>query len=135
MKRILISLLSAFIFTSTVTAQQKDSLFVPLLIKFQSHCCGVPSEQPLKKYISRFKKQQKIKTITAQQIGPMGKEGEYFLAFELKNLSRKKKLLFIKNIQTVVTKMTDTGNAVAETNTWILRSELPGRATWESRKF
>jgi hypothetical protein len=55
----------------------------------------------------------------------MGKEGEYYLAFPLKEMNRKQKFLFWNKISKVTEKMKDKGNASVELKMNIFKSELP----------
>ena len=125
----LLFILSISIFTLTSFAQQKKkkekSLYYPVVVQFHSVCCGVPSEKPLTQYITAFKKANKIQKINANKISPMGKEGEYYLAFPLKEMDRKQKFLFKNNLKTITDKMKDKGNASVEENMNIFKSELP----------
>ena len=118
------------IFTLTSFAQQKKkkekSLFYPVVVQFHSICCGVPSEKPLTQFITTFKKANHIQKINAVKISPMGKEGEYYLAFSLKEMDRKQKFLFRNKLKNITDKMKDKGNASVEENMNIFKSELPG---------
>ena len=87
-------------FISISFGQQSDStLKYAVVIKFQSICCGVPNAAPLKKFVSKFKKEYHTKTIRADKIGPMGREGEYYLGFNLKELTRKQKHYFLNALE------------------------------------
>lgn len=125
----LLCILSISIFTFTSLAQQskkkEKSLFYPVVVQFHSVCCGVPSEKPLTQFIAAFKKDNQIQKINAIKISPMGKEGEYYLAFPLKEMNRKQKFLFWNNITKVTEKMKDKGNASVELKMNIFKSELP----------
>jgi hypothetical protein len=125
----LLCILSISIFTFTSQAQQnkkkEKSLFYPVVVQFHSVCCGVPSEKPLTQFIATFKKDNQIQKINAIKISPMGKEGEYYLAFPLKELNRKQKFLFWNKISKVTEKMKDKGNASVELKMNIFKSELP----------
>ncbi len=136
MKKILASILVLMLIGTTVFAQQlqKETTY-PLVIKFQSHCCGVPDDTPLRKWLVAFKKQYKIRKITADKIGPMGKEGEYYLAFSLKGFTRKQKTAFLKKVKIVTAKMKDQGSAVCEENMLINPSDLPSRSGKETIRF
>ena len=122
-------IISIALFSFNVSAQQKKkkekSLFYPAVVQFHSVCCGVPSDKPLQQFISKFKKENHIKKINADKIAPMGKEGEYYLAFPLKEMNRKQKFLFRNNLKNIIVKMNDKGNASVEENMNIFKSELP----------
>lgn len=95
---------------------QKTGSTYPLAVLFNSECCGVPDSKPLLNYIKSFKKKNKLKAITAYRIGPMGKEGEYHLAFPLKELDKRRTLLFTNGVKAVAATMKDKGNAQVEEN-------------------
>lgn len=126
----LVFILMISFFTLPSFAQQKKnkekSLYYPVVVQFHSVCCGVPSDKPLIQYISTFKKANKIQKINAIKISPMGKEGEYYLAFPLKEMDRKQRFLFKNNLKNITDKMKDKGNASVEENVNIFKSELPG---------
>jgi hypothetical protein len=99
-----------------------------VVVKFGSMCCGVPSNKPLLDYIIAFKKKNKIKKIACDSIGPMGKEGEYDMAFKLKELKKKQVAIFVKEITEIATTMKEQGYTNVEENIEIDKSAL-GRAT------
>lgn len=70
-----------------------------MAIQFHSVCCGVPSEIPVVKMIKSFKKKNHIKSITAYHIGPLGKEGEYDLAFQLTELNKSQRVKLIGQLK------------------------------------
>ena len=123
----LLFILFISIITLTSFAQQKKekSLYYPVVVQFHSVCCGVPSDKPLIQYINSFKKANKIQKINAIKISPMGREGEYYLAFPLKEMNRRQKFLFRNKLKTITDKMKDKGNATVEENMNIFKSELP----------
>lgn len=118
----------ACILTCSLTAQIRDSISYPVVIQFNSECCGVPSDKPLKNYVKAFRKKYKIKKITALHVGPMGKEGEYWLAFSFKELSRKQAAVFTRGLKLITAKLKDRGSATLVENTAIVHSDLPVRA-------
>lgn len=115
-------------------AQDKDSTDYPIVLKFSSIGMGVPRDEPLRNCINSFKKKNKVKKILAKRIGPMGKEGEYWLAFSLKELTKKQKTNFKGQLKTATAKMTDKGKVDYEENVKIISSEL-GRATIQDVSF
>jgi hypothetical protein len=108
-------------------AQKKTTY--PVVITFNSMCCGVPSDEPVIKLVQRFKKQYKIKKVTADRIGPMGREGEYWLAFALKEFNKAQKIKFIKELKKTAAAMTDKGSAEIRENETVDRSVLSGATT------
>lgn len=54
-------------------------------------------------------------------IGPMGKEGEYYLAFRLKELSKAQKIKFIRQLKKIVAAMVDKGSAEIKENVTVTR--------------
>lgn len=131
MIRILFFISLCFIGIST-NAQTKDSIVrYPIVIQFQSVCCGVPSQQPLISFIKTFKRNNKIKKISAYRIGPLGKEGEYNVGFKLTELNRAQKKSFIKKIKLLVPKLNDKGMAVLNEMVTINLNEYPANVTFE----
>ena len=99
-----------FITASTAGyTQSTNSQKFPLVIQFASHCCGVPSDSTVINYINCFKKSNKIGSISAYRVGPMGREGEYYLAFPLDELNEKKARKFINDISCVTIAKDDKG--------------------------
>ncbi len=129
-----------FLSTKNVIAQNRIDYYV-ITVSFYSKCCGVPDSKPLFDSIVRFKKKNKIKTITYDRLGPLGKEGEYQLGFLLKELSKKQRANFI----TMVEKITPTligsgdsnsaGGANMKLNVKIMKAEDLGRAKIEKGKL
>jgi hypothetical protein len=101
----------------------------PLVISFQSICCGVPSDSTLKSFILSFKKKNKIKKIVAKHIGPMGREGEYKLAFPLKELTKKQATNFISKIKKIKPLPTENGKLSFEENSKMDPNSISRRAT------
>jgi hypothetical protein len=125
MDRIILVIIIQIIVFNSSKAQTFDSTLYPLTIKFASICCGVPSDIPLKKEIKLFKTKNKIKRIKAIKISPMGREGEYWICFKLKELSKKQISNFSEKLCNVTKKMTDRGNAYCENNVQVIKSALP----------
>jgi hypothetical protein len=99
-----------------------------VVVKFGSMCCGVPSNQPLLDYIATFKKKNKIKKLACDSIGPLGREGEYNLAFSLKELKKKQAETFVKEVTELAKNMKEKGNTSVEENAEIDKATI-GRAT------
>lgn len=109
MRNLLLAIFSVAIFTTSATAQKSKSY--PVVVSFNSMCCGVPDNAPIMKFVSTFKKQNKIKQVIVDSIGPFGREGEYYLAFSLKEMSKKQKTAFIKQLKITAETMKDRGSA------------------------
>jgi len=135
MFRILLCISLIFIGFST-NAQTKDSIVsYPIVIQFQSVCCGVPSETPLISFIKNFKRNNKIKKITAFKIGPLGREGEYNVGFKLTELNRAQKKSFIKKLKLLVPKLNDKGMAVVNEMETINLKSYPSNVSVERVKY
>ena len=131
MIRILFSIPLFFIGFST-KAQNNDSIVrYPIVIQFQSVCCGVPSEDPLISLIKTFKRNNKIKKITGFKIGPLGREGEYNVGFKLTELNRAQKKSFTKKIKRLPPKLNDKGMAVVNENVTINLKTNPANVSVE----
>jgi hypothetical protein len=105
-----------------------------VVVKFGSMCCGVPSNKPLLDYVAAFKKKNKIKKIVCDSIGPMGREGEYDMAFTLKELKKTQVPIFVKEITTLATTMKEQGYANVEESVEIDKVSL-GRATIQKKNL
>ena len=127
MKKI-ISISIALWLTFSLHTQAQQTVY-RYVVKFNSECCGVPSDTPLIKTLAKFKKKNKVKKLTYYKIAPTGKEGEYYMAFPLIELTKKKALLFIKEIDATVLKMKDRGSATTEVNMLIDKQALSGRTS------
>ncbi|MFM6925922.1 MAG: hypothetical protein ACKOU7_10515, partial [Ferruginibacter sp.] len=126
MKKSALSFFTIVLLAATAHAQQTDTY--PVIVSFNSMCCGVPSDTPLVKMINTFKKQNRIKQVSADKIGPMGREGEYYLAFRLKEFSKTQKIKFIQQLKKTATTMKDQGNAEVRENETVDKAGL-GRGT------
>lgn len=110
---------------TNANAQQTDTY--PVIVSFNSMCCGVPSNAPVIKLVKAFKKQYKIKQVAVDSIGPMGKEGEYYLAFRLKEFSKAQKVKFIQQLKKTAATMKDNGLAEIKENETVDKSSLSSR--------
>ena len=126
--RIIITFATLGMFTS-LKAQQQDSIIYPVVIQFNSIGTGVPGDSALRSYINTFKKKNKIKKITASHIGPMGREGEYWLCFSLRELTHKQAAVFMKEIKLIAEKPTKRGSTVYVENMAIGKDQISGRRT------
>ena len=127
MQKFILSVFS-IILLCTVTYAQKSN-FYPVVVSFNSMCCGVPDNAPVLKLIKNFKKQYRIKRIAVDSIGPMGKEGEYYMAFRLKELSRAQKTRFIQQLKKLAPTMTDKGSAEIRENLVVNKADLSSMTT------
>jgi hypothetical protein len=130
MKRITILAL-IFLITQSSSAQIKKYRVV---VKFGSMCCGVPSNKPLLDYIAVFKKKNNIKKILCDNIGPMGREGEYDMAFTLKELKKTQLETFVKEITIFAATMREQGYTNVEENIEIDKASL-GRASIQKKNL
>lgn len=126
MKHFLLAI-SLFLWATGLPAQKQNSY--PVVASFNSMCCGVPKNAPVKKMVIAFKKQHKIKRVLVDSIGPMGREGEYYLAFRLKELTRSQKLKFIRELKRIAPAMKEQGSVSVEENMLINKADLSSRAT------
>ena len=116
----------------TAKAQTKDSIIhYPIVVEFQSVCCGVPSEAPMVSFLKNFKRTNKIKKIKVYKIGPLGREGEYHLGFKLTEFNRAQKKSFIKKLKQIVPKLKDKGLAVVKENVDLNLSNFSSNVTVE----
>jgi hypothetical protein len=143
-----ILLFAAFLFTSFIHVSAKsntktvkkdiiiDTVYsYPVAVKFQSVCCGVPSDVPLQKAVKSFKTKYKIAIIDAVHIGPLGREGEYDLAFPLNEMTDPQKKAFIKTLKSAVKKMTNKGKANLQLIASYDPKSLPSRVQFDPVGF
>jgi hypothetical protein len=133
MQKIFISIYLTLLLTVTAFAQ--NSTTYPVVVSFNSMCCGVPDNAPVMKLIKSFKKQYKIKQLSVDSIGPMGREGEYYLAFRLKELSKAQKIKFIQQLKKIVPTMKDQGSAEIKENETVNKADLSSRASVTLLRF
>jgi len=126
MKKHLVLIVTIALLSTTAFAQKINTYAA--VVSFNSMCCGVPDNAPLMKMISSFKKQNKIKKIAVDSIGPMGREGEYYLAFRLKELTKAQKTKFIQQLKKTVVIMTDKGSADVKEAFTLDKAALSSRA-------
>ena len=126
MQKIFFSLLAMLVLATTASAQQKDTY--PVIVSFTSMCCGVPSNAPVMKLVKAFKKQYKIKQVAVDSIGPMGREGEYYLAFRLKEFNKAQKIMFIQQLKNTAATMKEQGFAEIKENETVDKASLSSRA-------
>ena len=119
---------------STAAFAQNRTTY-PVVVSFNSMCCGVPSNTPVLKLIKSFKKQYKIKQVAVDSIGPMGREGEYYLAFRLKEFSKAQKIKFIQQLKKTAASMKEQGSAEIKENETINKADLSSRTTITTLKF
>jgi len=127
MKKIIIISI-ALLLTFALYAQTQKTVY-RYVVKFNSECCGVPDAAPLLTNITKFKKKHHIKKLSYYKFSPIGREGEYYMAFQLKELTEKKQHLFIKEINATVIKMKDKGSASTKEHMVIDKQSLSGRTT------
>ena len=125
MKHLII--LSIIILTGIIAKAETHPVTYRYVIKFNSQCCGVPEAAPLIKAIQVFKKKNKIKKITYFLISPMGREGEYHMAFPLTEMSKKQAALFIKQINSLAETLKDKGSLTTEQNMVVDKENLSSR--------
>jgi hypothetical protein len=139
--RIIFLLLCTLCTSTSIFAQAKTDTYA-VAINFNSKCCGVPDAKPLLDEIIAFKKLNKIKSISYDNIGPLGREGEYMMGFSLKELTKKQKISFVKLVKKVVPTLKTSGKDEASSGTADLKLNEKkidvkdlGRATLTTQKI
>jgi hypothetical protein len=127
MKKFLLSIITIALLTTSAYAQKSN--FYPVVVSFNSICCGVPDNAPVMKQIKNFKKQYRIKRMAVDSIGPMGREGEYYLAFRLKELSKVQKIKFIQQLKKLAPTIVDKGSVEIKENAVVNKADLSSRTT------
>ena len=102
-------------------------------VKFTSIGTGVPDDAPLIKFVQQFKKQYKIKAVYFYKVGPLGREGEYDMAFKLTELNPARQKVFIAGLKKVCTGINrkSQGKTEVVTNYQLQKEMLPTRASVE----
>jgi len=107
----------------------------PLVMQFNSYCCGVPDEQPIRDAIHELLIREKKSKLIAWKLAPMGKEGEYWICFEGDRRFFSMQSEFIESV-TVFTKQShDKGGISLDSNRIIDPVSLPKQAKWEKMNF
>jgi len=127
MKKFILSIISIVLLTIAAYAQKSN--IYPVVVSFNSMCCGVPDNAPMMKLIKNFKKQNRIKRMAVDSIGPMGREGEYYLAFRLKELSKAQKIKFIQQLKKLAPTMIDQGSVEIKENEVVNKADLSSMTT------
>jgi len=127
MKKFILSIFSIVLLATAGYAQK--SSFYPVVVSFNSMCCGVPDNAPVMKLVKDFKKQHRIKRMAMDKIGPMGKEGEYYMAFRLKELNKTQKIKFIQQLKKIAPTMVDRGSVEIKEDLVVNKADLWVRAT------
>jgi hypothetical protein len=133
MQKIFFAICLTVLLSDAAIAQ--NSTTYPVIVSFGSLCCGVPSDEPVIKLIKNFKKQYKIKQIAVDNIGPMGREGEYYLAFRLKEFSKAQKIKFIQQLKKTAPTMKEQGYAEIRENETVNKADLSSSASVTVLKF
>ena len=87
----------ALAFCLQTNAQDSSKIVYPLVISFESHCCGVPSDSVIRNSSTPIKT-AKIKSLTAVRIGPMGRKANTTWHSDWERSKRKKQQDFITRI-------------------------------------
>ena len=133
MHKIFFAISITALLSSAAVAQ--SSTTYPVVVSFGSMCCGVPSNEPVIKLIKSFKKQYKIKQIAVYNIGPMGREGEYYLAFRLKEFSKAQKIKFVQQLKKTAATMKEQGYAEIRENETVNKADLSSGTTVRVFKY
>jgi hypothetical protein len=133
LKNIITGSLVLFLALALISWKQEKIMVFPVAIQFTSECCGVPNSAPVYSFIKAFKKQHKIKKLVVYRIGPLGREGEYDLAFPLKELNSRQARLFKTGLRSVTLKLKGEGKATLVERHSVNTQDLPGRATIEKQ--
>ena len=105
------------------------------MIQFNSYCCGVPDEQPIRNAIHEWLIQEKISKLIAWKLAPMGKEGEYWICFEANRTFHSLKPNLIEAISRISNQPQDKGGISIDSNRVIDPVSLPKQAKWEKIIF
>ncbi len=131
-----LSILLAILFTASASfAQDNEGTDYPVTISFHSIGTGIPSDQPLRAFVKKFKKENNMTEIEVIHIGPLGREGEYKLAFPLNNFTPIQKRHFTSGVGRAAGKMTERGSVEVLVNDKIVDGAYNGRTTITTEKW
>ena len=94
--KLLLVAIASVVYTAAIARQ--DSTRYALILDFYSIGTGTPGDQPLKDFVTTYRKKNKLKPLAATRVGGLGREGEYAIVFPLKELTIKQKQQFISAI-------------------------------------
>lgn len=101
--RLLFLAIVSLVYTSSIGRQ--DTGRYALILDFYSIGTGTPGDQPLKNFISTYRKKNKLKPLSATRVGGLGREGEYAILLPLKELTVKQKQQFIAALSKALPKL------------------------------
>lgn len=127
MKALLLLSMVFFLGCSSQSQKLTGNNSYPLVVAFHSICCGVPSEEPIKDYVVKFKSEHNIDSIKYIRISPLGKEGEFRLVFPLTELNSKQQTNFIEGMMKVEKLNDDPGTLEFLSDVQIKKEEYPER--------
>jgi hypothetical protein len=107
----------------------------PLVMQFNSYCCGVPDEQPIRDAIHELLIREKKSKLIAWKLAPMGKEGEYWICFQSDRTYRSLQHKLIDAIEAVTMQRQERGGITLDSNIILQRTSIPQQAKWESIWF
>ncbi len=108
---------------------------IPFVVQFNSFCCGVPDQKPIRDAIHQVLINEGKSGILAWKLSPMGKEGEYWICFQTDRTFRSLKHKLIDAIDTVAKQPQERGGITLDSNFILNQSSIPQHAKWESIWF
>jgi hypothetical protein len=107
----------------------------PLVVQFNSFCCGVPDEKPFRDTIHQVLVRANQPKLIAWKLSPMGKEGEYWICFEEKGSFRLLQSELMEAVKQFANQPQDRGGISIDSHLLIDPVRLPKQSTWEKLVF
>lgn len=106
-------LISALLLTVSAAAPKNNGALpqYDAVLSFNSMCCGPPTNDFLKSFLTQFNKANKVK-VKARLLGGCGKEGEYVIVLSFAGLTAKTKPKLTAQLNALVSKQ-NTANRAA----------------------
>ncbi len=108
---------------------------IPIVLQFNSLCCGVPNDDAVKETIHELLKENDLNYLDGWKLSPMGKEGEYWICFENTRSLRKIKQELTIQLDSLCRANHETGYLTLEKSFKINTTALPSQAKWERMLF
>lgn len=131
------TLIASIVFVGTGCLSTKPYLKKPfaLVIKFNSVCCGVPDEQPLRDVIHQIVSDEDESGFIGWKLSPMGKEGEYWICIQGDRKFRSLQSKLTDAVSELAKQPQERGGISLDSNFVLQSSSIPQQAKWESIWF
>jgi hypothetical protein len=125
----------AFLVTGCLSTKPHYKKPFELVVQFNSFCCGVPDEEPIRDVIHQVLVEEDVSGIIGWKLSPMGKEGEYWICFQSDRSFNSIKPRLTEALTELVKKPQETGSITLDSNLMLNQINLPIQAKWSSQWF